>query len=1661
MFVWFHVLNLILWMTNFQRSDTAQTVAPQESSKKPVIRQPPTETYSADGVLEFVCQADGVPKPVIHWYDASTGQTVIDRVPTSGSTSGIHVNQHYGRLMISNPTRDKVYTFYCNASNSAGWTVSHPPVKGGLAYLDSVFRQLPLDKTVHEGDRVLLECVPPKGVPKPYVLWLRDGKPFAMKGHLPQSVNITLPSLTSVQVTEQGELQLDSVRLTDSGSYVCVAGNIIGKTQSPAAKLTIQPRVRFIETPKDIRARQGMDVKFRCRTEGNHLVQWGKGQDGGGIIDHTRTELAEGYLLLKNVQPSDAGVYVCTAPGGIAADAQLTVETPPTFSRTPDDLTVHEGDVAVFHCITNGYPKPSIYWELPDKTPIFPSDHLTATNNNNRFYLHNDGRLEINRVKLSDAGKYQCTAHSSIDRIHSSAILQVIPDPHANAESHRSERPHKNLENSNAQAHFPFAPIIGLPPANQTRTVGDVVTLDCELSISRASVQTGLHVHKQPMGIQSSDWTVSWYRNTASTGHETELLDFSGFADAQRYSLLPGGSLQIVDVQPNDAGSYTCSAHTLVRLYSSKYDAPLMLQSNWTAYLNIVPLGTPIPPEYGQENPLSPPRNVHVTNHTDTTVTLAWDAANWIDPGVGSRDSGDRFDGHHIPITYWVEFYRADRPLEGWKTVEQNWQANTVKIGGLETNTLYYFLIRPRWSDGRVGWVSPPIGPVLTLSSAFAGKSGDQTTGQLHKGLTNKDLVSIMERVEIHSLKLYALTPRHLRVSWTVEEPPGILQLINGFTIYYREANILRCIAANLNLLNSAETADVAENESAYCSLQLKEGDSKSQLYLRLQDFQRLRTIAHQSPDSKYTPKTSSTMSLEVKADFVPNEKQLEQMHPVMLEGSGLLRDLEPFRCYEVSVKSHLTNGLLGKIEGRESVAHTVLTFESFPSLPPDRIAALWVSATEVELTWTAPPVSAWNGLLSGYASYVYDEFAHNYQTFNTTINSEMRIRIRGLTSPSAYFIQMAAVTCKGVGLRSKPLKLNPDLRQPGLGVGWGYDERTGLPAKTQSTKNQPANVKPFIQQPWFIIIVVISIVLWISLTTLIVCFCRRQRYTLRKTTGAVLIANNSHSTSLTGDNGVNTQGSIDERRTGRFMKGSNNVQLEPLISPASFKTDLEMFASLPVSTNQLHTTTDDMSNYGVYSVTQSEMDRNQWPSRMMDTPVNRNSVYPVPHSLVDGVGFVTYESNGTLVSRPQTMSPHVTQNFDYTSMNQPAFRPMLVPTSNNLANHPPNGMPQPPTYLTYQTQMVPLSQSTMEFPNPTALAERNQPYFQSTSGGGLPPIAPVAQLGSHLVVMERGTPSSVIESVGSFGSVAPYATASIIQNVLPPEPQSYLRNLDKRLDSDCDKTEVQNHSGTNSQSSMSEGSSYSTKRLPNMERLRDQRATISPVRICGPNMEHSVLESQNCVSTPAKHLNSDVPVGSHNTSSSQSKSVSTASTTTQQSEESNKNLRNRSPGSVTQGSGSSGPARNMAFTNPSGNSATDSIYSFADDNIPPPPASPPPPAPTKPINIPFRYKDFDQCQTSDRSSSCLSHFPDPRIASRLPETRKENRPAVYDMNAESSDDESDSTYSHRMSNKNLEHHRPYLFTVANGPVASNFGTSIHVPLAADEPQSSTYAQVY
>lgn len=318
-------------------SSSTPKLDPSRPRQKPrIIRTSELKSYNREGaIVHLHCSVTGNPRPRLTWYKASTGRPVVTQKLDPVINLMVLSNDD---LLISGLSRANEGSYYCNASNSLGYVVSSN-ISIHVAHLGRKFQHSPQSKNARVGETVQMECRPPKGRPAPKVTWTKNDK--VLDPNDPSDPHHYI-------VLDNGNLRINRARLSDKGRYRCVAENIEGTRRSKVALLEVRLKPRFVRQPQDKYVSVNEDVRFRCIVTGDPtpVIIWRR-EDGSQLGPSQRTKiLPDKSLLIERVQLSDEGKYVCNASnsaGRLEAVAKLTVSSPPSFYRTPEDKTVAIG----------------------------------------------------------------------------------------------------------------------------------------------------------------------------------------------------------------------------------------------------------------------------------------------------------------------------------------------------------------------------------------------------------------------------------------------------------------------------------------------------------------------------------------------------------------------------------------------------------------------------------------------------------------------------------------------------------------------------------------------------------------------------------------------------------------------------------------------------------------------------------------------------------------------------------------------------------------------------------------------------------------------------------------------------------------------------------------------------------------------------------------------------------------------------------------------------------------------------------------------------------------------------------------------------------------------------------------------------------------------
>uniref|UniRef100_A0A8C0L4U3 Basement membrane-specific heparan sulfate proteoglycan core protein n=1 Tax=Canis lupus dingo TaxID=286419 RepID=A0A8C0L4U3_CANLU len=456
--------------------------------------------------------------------------------------------------------------------------VGNPSVRGGRCLpqgkWDSplVVQVHPARSIVPQGGSHSLRCQV-SGSPPHYFYWSReDGRP--------------VPG--STQQRHQGsELHFPSVQPSDAGVYICTCRNLHHANTSRAELLVTEapskPITVTVEEQRSQSVRPGADVTFICTAKSKspaYTLVWTRLHNGKLP---TRAMDFNGILTIRNVQPSDAGTYVCTGSNMFAMDqgtATLHVQasgTPsaPVVSIHPPQLTVQPGQLAEFRCSATGSPAPTLQWTgdaIPQKAQI------------------HGGILRLPNIEPSDQAQYLCRAHNSAGQHVARAVLHV----------HGGSGPRVQVSPERTQVHegrtvrlycraagVPSTTITwrkeggSLPPQARSEraeiatllipaiTAADAGFYLCVATSPAGTAQARIQVvvlpgaGSPPVRIESSSPTVTEGQTldlncvVAGLAH-TSITWYKRGGSLPPHSQVHGSRLRLPQVSPADSGEYVC-----------------------------------------------------------------------------------------------------------------------------------------------------------------------------------------------------------------------------------------------------------------------------------------------------------------------------------------------------------------------------------------------------------------------------------------------------------------------------------------------------------------------------------------------------------------------------------------------------------------------------------------------------------------------------------------------------------------------------------------------------------------------------------------------------------------------------------------------------------------------------------------------------------------------------------------------------------------------------------------------------------------------------------------------------------------------------------------------------------------------------------------------
>ncbi|XP_075689566.1 hemicentin-1 [Rhinoderma darwinii] len=514
--------------------------------------------------LDLHCSTTGFPPPVIIWL--KDGQILSE-------TDSVHFVNAGQILRITSAQEEHGGHYNCLVSNQAGEAkkefaiiVHMPPSIAGIRGNHNI--------TVLQNKQIILECKS-DAIPAPEITWMKDDK--------------RLKSNFRVHVSSDGQyVQIDNAEVTDTGRYTCIASNAAGKnTREFMLNVHVPPSIK--DGPTLVTTLKNKPATLDCIATGipSPRISWRK----DGTILHGNRERyfisGSGSLYFPLTDITDSGHYVCLATNAAGSSqwkTEFLVYDPPSIMHGPKNNTAVVNKQTTLSCDVTGTPKPKVEWKK--------NGHLLNTDINQNIYrLLSLGSLIIISPTIDDTGTYVCSAvndagHDEIEIYLTVLVPPSIADEVTNMFVSKSSPaiipctvygvPHPMVYWSKDGIHLPAE-----GQSYKTLASGSIEVARAELShagiytckavneVGSAQIYINLHVQEVPViqsqaeyqeGILNHSVTLSCEAIGTPLPTLTWQKEGVTIKTGNHYTILSNGSLKIVKLRQEDAGTYTCIA---------------------------------------------------------------------------------------------------------------------------------------------------------------------------------------------------------------------------------------------------------------------------------------------------------------------------------------------------------------------------------------------------------------------------------------------------------------------------------------------------------------------------------------------------------------------------------------------------------------------------------------------------------------------------------------------------------------------------------------------------------------------------------------------------------------------------------------------------------------------------------------------------------------------------------------------------------------------------------------------------------------------------------------------------------------------------------------------------------------------------------------------
>uniref|UniRef100_A0A673IJ08 Matrix-remodeling-associated protein 5-like n=1 Tax=Sinocyclocheilus rhinocerous TaxID=307959 RepID=A0A673IJ08_9TELE len=352
----------------------------------PIIQQPRNENITVpEGSTAYLnCTARGVPPPAIGWITPD-GMQLRPSQFINGRNLFVFPN---GTLYVRNLSPTDAGRYECSVTNVVGtaWRAIILTVRKSIIYSRAKITFYSPQKTdVVYGGRLHLNCIA-SGNPEPRIIWRTPSK--------------------KIKVSANGTLSIVSLTEKDDGEYLCVVRNKIGDDLVPF-KVSVMAKPAKIEQKTEADRKSERNVGSRSR---RYVV------------------FDNGTLFFNEVGMHEEGDYTCYAENQVGKDemkvhVKVVADVPVIANKTNNVIRVLYGESVSLQCSAKGEPTPLILWFSPTNRAI--------TSGSDKYFIHDNGTVVIEKVQRFDGGNYICLARNSAGQDRKVTRVEIIVSPPA------------------------------------------------------------------------------------------------------------------------------------------------------------------------------------------------------------------------------------------------------------------------------------------------------------------------------------------------------------------------------------------------------------------------------------------------------------------------------------------------------------------------------------------------------------------------------------------------------------------------------------------------------------------------------------------------------------------------------------------------------------------------------------------------------------------------------------------------------------------------------------------------------------------------------------------------------------------------------------------------------------------------------------------------------------------------------------------------------------------------------------------------------------------------------------------------------------------------------------------------------------------------------